>query len=172
LSEAVAYAHGWRPGVIGEIVRLHGLVYAKEWGLGAIFEAKVAAGLGAFLQSYDPAVSRLFTAHSDDRVVGALAIEGPAARDRGGAARLRWFILAEEARGRGIGKTLMQTGMDFLADTHCRSCYLTTFAGLDSARVLYERHGFRLTDEALDVTWGRPLLEQRFEWSADGMPTT
>jgi GNAT superfamily N-acetyltransferase len=172
VSEAVVYAHGWRPGIIGDLVRLHAVYYAKEWELGARFEAKVAAGLGAFIEAYDPHVSRLFTATLRDRLIGALTIDGTAARDLGGPARLRWFILAKEARGRGIGKALMQMGMNFLAETQCRTCYLTTFAGLDPARALYERHGFRLTREAPDATWGRPLLEQRFDWRADDAPTT
>ncbi|MBV9066447.1 MAG: GNAT family N-acetyltransferase [Methylobacteriaceae bacterium] len=161
------YGHGWRPGVIGDIVRLHAVYYAREWQLGAAFEAKVAAELGAFIESYDAQVSRLLTAHTRDRLLGALSIDGSSTRERHGAARLRWLILADEAHGRGIGKTLMQMAMDFLAETHCRACYLTTFAGLDAARALYERHGFRLTRETQDATWGRPLREQRFEWRRD-----
>jgi hypothetical protein len=44
--------------------------------------------------------------------------------------------------------------------------YLTTFAGLDPARHLYEDFGFRLTDERRGTTWGPELVEQRFEWRA------
>jgi GNAT superfamily N-acetyltransferase len=160
----VVYGHGWVPGLIGEIVRLHAIYYAQHWQLGGVFEAKVAAEFGAFVETYNASVSRLFTAHTNDRLVGSLTIVG--ATEPEGAARLRWFILAEEACGRGIGKHLMQLAMDFLSETGCRACYLTTFAGLDSARALYERHNFRLTHEAMDASWGRPLLEQRFEWRA------
>ena len=41
--------------------------------------------------------------------------------------------------------------------------YLTTFAGLDAARRLYEEIGFTLTSEHADTTWGVPLNEQRFD---------
>ena len=41
--------------------------------------------------------------------------------------------------------------------------YLTTFAGLDAARALYERHGFRLVEEGEDTTWGVKVTEQLFE---------
>ena len=145
MSETVVYGHGWRPGVIGDIVRLHAIYYARHWQLGAGFEANVAAALGAFVESYDSNVSRLFTASVCDRLVGSLTIDGTS--DRNVGARLRWFIIAGEAQGQGTGKTLMQMAMGFLAETRSRLCYLTTFAGLDSARTLYERHGFRLTDE-------------------------
>jgi RimJ/RimL family protein N-acetyltransferase len=42
---------------------------------------------------------------------------------------------------------------------------LTTFAGLDAARALYERLGFRLVAEADGETWGTKVREQRFEWA-------
>ncbi len=41
--------------------------------------------------------------------------------------------------------------------------YLYTFAGLDSARRLYEQAGFKLKEEQEANTWGRPMREQRFE---------
>jgi ribosomal protein S18 acetylase RimI-like enzyme len=162
VSGEITFAHGWRPGVIGDIVRLHALYYAQHWRLEALFEARVAAGLGAFLESYDEHVSRLFTAHVDDRLAGSLTIDGSS--DPDGVARLRWFIVADEARGRGLGKKLLQMAMDFLAETKQLSCYLSTFDGLDTARALYEHYGFRLTREATESIWGRSLRMQRFEW--------
>jgi len=44
--------------------------------------------------------------------------------------------------------------------------YLNTLAGLDAARALYERAGFRLVREIDAQTWGRAMHEQRFEWTA------
>ena len=40
---------------------------------------------------------------------------------------------------------------------------LWTFKGLDAARHLYERHGFRLAEEYAGAQWGVNLVEQRFE---------
>jgi hypothetical protein len=34
---------------------------------------------------------------------------------------------------------------------------------LDAARALYERHGFELTEERPDRTWGVEMTEQRFD---------
>jgi hypothetical protein len=41
---------------------------------------------------------------------------------------------------------------------------LSTFAGLDSARHLYEKCGFRLVKEHESETWGVRVKEQTWEW--------
>ncbi len=87
-----------------------------------------------------------------------------AVSDRAGAAQLRWFIVSEALQGRDFGQRLMSVAMDF-----CRSrfatVYLHTFAGLDAARHLYERHGFKLISERPSTEWGPPVLDQHFEWN-------
>jgi GNAT superfamily N-acetyltransferase len=69
-------------------------------------------------------------------------------------------------QGRGLGRKLMRSAMQFCRDAGHRHVTLTTFAGLDAARALYEAHGFRLTDEHVDSTWGVPVTEQCFDWTA------
>jgi hypothetical protein len=41
--------------------------------------------------------------------------------------------------------------------------YLSTFAGLDAARRLYEKAGFRLRAEGEGDHWGKTVVEQAFE---------
>ncbi|MBD0275040.1 MAG: GNAT family N-acetyltransferase [Acetobacteraceae bacterium] len=159
----VAVRHGWVPGVVGEVVRAHAVFYAREWSFGPFFEAKVAREMGAFLQRYDPAKDRLFRAEDGDgRFLGALAVDGGDSELAEGVAHLRWFIAADGARGRGVGGALMRAGLAFLAEAGFRSCHLTTFAGLDTARRLYEGAGFVLAGEAEAESWGTRVAEQRF----------
>jgi hypothetical protein len=42
--------------------------------------------------------------------------------------------------------------------------YLWTFEGLDAARHLYEKSGFRLALQKRGAQWGAEVNEQRFEW--------
>lgn len=154
---------GWRPGLVGEIVREIGRYCARDWGFGADFEAKVAHELGAFLARLDPARDRLFSVRDGDAFLGGLVIDGSDPALAPGEAHLRWFIVADAARGRGIGGALIDAATAFLDSTGYRSCYLTTFAGLDAARALYARAGFRLVAEADGATWGRKVREQRWE---------
>ena len=58
----------------------------------------------------------------------------------------------------------MDAGMRFI-QANFRRCYLTTFAGLDAARGLYQRTGFRQTAEIEAENWGTRVTEQRFEWN-------
>ncbi len=162
---SVAVRHGWVPGVVGEVVRAHAAFYAREWSFGPFFEAKVAREMGAFLHRYDPARDRLFRAGDEAdgvRFLGSLTVDGGDPDLAGGAAHLRWFIVADGARGRGVGGALMRAGLDFLAEAGFRSCHLTTFAGLDPARRLYESAGFVLAGETEAESWGTRVVEQRF----------
>jgi ribosomal protein S18 acetylase RimI-like enzyme len=145
------------PGALGEIVAMQAHWYARHWEFGLPFEAKLAAGLGDFAAALPHADSRLWVARRDGQVAGAIAVDGRAAPE----ARLRWFIVAEEARG-GLGRHLLDGALAFCRERGFAAVWLTSFAGLDAARRLYERAGLRLEHEAPDTTWGVRVSEQRF----------
>lgn len=160
---SVTITSGYMPGAIGAVTQLHGAYYAEHWKLGLYFEAKVATELAAFLNRYNPAHDGLWLAHTDGTIIGAIVIDGIDADTQG--ARLRWFILAPGYQGRGIGSQLMNAAMHFCRESGFRRVYLTTFAGLASARHLYEKHGFRLyhEEDGSHLTGTSTLVEQQFE---------
>ena len=159
----IELVEGYRPGAIGAVTALHGRYYAESWKFGLFFEAKVATELSAFLSRYDPETDRLWLATRGSDIVGSLVIDGadPASPEPG--AHLRWFILDASCRGHGLGQQLMRRATGFCDARGVARTYLTTFAGLDAARKLYETHGFRLVSEGRDETWGVPVTEQLFE---------
>jgi GNAT superfamily N-acetyltransferase len=148
------------PGSIGRLVELHGRYYARDWHFGRYFEAKIANELGELLARLDAARDGFWVAVEGDEVVGGIAIDGSGESD---VARLRCFIVDDSHRGKGLGEQLMRTALDFCRGSGHRHVFLTTFAGLDAARKLYERHGFVLTEERPDRTWGVEVTEQRFD---------
>ncbi|MCM5569709.1 GNAT family N-acetyltransferase [Burkholderiaceae bacterium FT117] len=152
---------GWLPGAIGGIVALHGEYYHRKAGFGLYFETKVARELAEFACRHDDARDGLWLAVSDGRVEGSIVIDGIDARGEG--AHLRWFIVSDRLRGRGAGKALIGAALDFCRARGYRDCHLWTFAGLDAARHLYERNGFRLTRQARGAQWGVEVDEQRFD---------
>jgi len=160
----VEIAHGPQPGLAEDIVRLHRIYYSREWQLGSAFEKIVAAGLADFMPRCDDGNSRIFHASRDGRLLGSLALDAGEPGTPASSCHLRWFILADEAQGQGIGTALMRKATAFMDDRRIAHCWLTTFAGLTAARKLYENSGFRLTSSSTASTWGRELEEQRFDW--------
>ncbi|MEK9724472.1 MAG: hypothetical protein VW405_13455 [Rhodospirillaceae bacterium] len=57
-AAALRIVDGHVPGALGRLIEMHGRHYARDWGFGLFFEAKVAAESAAFFQRYDPAHDR------------------------------------------------------------------------------------------------------------------
>ncbi len=151
---------GYRPGVLAAIVGLHMDYYARHWNFGRQFETKVAGELAAFLDRYDPARDLFANTYDDDGgLLGSLTVDGG---DNGSGAQLRWFIVGDRARGKGLGRALMQQADNFMRERRYRKVSLTTFAGLDAARKLYEDFGFRLVSEAAEDPWSGTVGLQMF----------
>lgn len=157
----VRISKGYVPGAIGRVSELHGIYYAKNWGFGLFFEAKVAIELSSFLKEYDDTQDGLWVVDVNGRVEGGIAIDGAHAAKRG--AHLRWFILSDALRGKGVGRQLMDYAVDFCIAKGYRTIYLWTFEGLDAARHLYERTGFRMVCQHKGIQWGTEVNEQKFE---------
>lgn len=148
------------PGALARLVDMHALYYARAWGFGPFFEAKVARETNEFASALPRADSRLWFARAQDRVVGSIAIDGRQAAREG--AHLRWFILDDASRGAGAGAVLLDTALAFCRANGFARVYLWTFAGLDAARRLYESRGFRIAEEKEAESWGVRVREQRF----------
>jgi GNAT superfamily N-acetyltransferase len=153
---------GYTPGAIGRIAALHGVYYARHWNFGLFFEAKVATELAGFLQRFDAARDGFWTAQTDNRIEGGIALDASRAAEDG--AHLRWFIVSDAVRGRGTGRALLEPAMDLCRERRYPKVYLWTFAGLDAARHLYESVGFRLLRQQSGEQWGTRVEEQYFEW--------
>ncbi len=139
---------------------MHARYYARAAGFGQSFESVVASGLAEFCGRLDNPRNAIWTAMQDQSLVGAVAIDG---EDLGpGVAHLRWFIVEDGQRGRGIGKKLLSTAIAFSEASGFSEIDLWTFAGLDAARHLYEAHGFVCVEERPGTQWGAQVNEQRF----------
>lgn len=152
---------GYVPGSLGRVASLHGSYYHEHWGFGLFFEAKVATELAAFLEDYVTGRDGFWTITADGEVEAAVAIDGSRAADEG--AHLRWFIVSDRLRGQGAGGALLHTAVEFCRECGYPGVHLWTFAGLEAARHLYEREGFRLAEEYRGSQWGTEVTEQRFE---------
>ena len=151
---------GYVPGAIGRVAELHAAYYGEAWNFGLYFEAKVATELSRFLLRLDPARDGFWTALRGGRVEGGLAIDGANAETEG--AHLRWFILSDALRAQGVGNRLLQEALVFCRQRKYPRIFLWTFSGLEPARHLYEKSGFRLVEQIEGEQWGKRVLEQRY----------
>ena len=153
---------GYRPGALAQAVALHMGYYAGAWNFGLAFETKVAAEMAAFLSRADADRDLFLAAYNrEGDMVGTITIDGVEAARQG--AHLRWFVTSDAARGHGLGRGLLGRAVKFCDDRGYGLVYLTTFAGLDAARHLYEAFGFELVAESDVDQWQGGVTEQRFE---------
>lgn len=154
----VQIRHELRPGDAGELIRMHGWIYANECGYNRVFEAYVCKTFFNFLKDYDPAKDRIWFAEADGEMVGAIATVGHPQH----VAQLRWFILHPDFRGRGLGKQMLNEALGFAQSTGYQSVYLETTDDQKTAIAMYRKAGFRLTKETEDTAWGVRHKEQTY----------
>lgn len=146
------------PGDLGYIAYMHGKLYADEMCYGLNFEAYVLKGLGEFAQQYGTEKDGVWICEDAGKIVGFLMA---LARESG--VQLRFFILAPAYRGLGLGKKLMDLFMEFMKKHDYKMAYLWTTDEQVSAISLYARYGFKLAQEHPSETFGKKLVERRYD---------
>lgn len=109
---------------------------------------------------------------SDDAIVrGGIIIDARNVDERG--AQLRYFVLASDLHGRGVGRRLLETAVAFCDDQDYERVFLWTVDELEAAIHLYQDVGFTPT-ETIDVHTGWQtdvpyrLFERTYEPSSGG----
>jgi GNAT superfamily N-acetyltransferase len=152
---------GYYPGVVGKITEIHATYYYENWGFDVSFETQVGRELSDFIRNFEENRDGFWVAKINGEFAGAIAIDGSEAEKE--EARLRWFIVLPKFQNQGAGGNLIKRAIDFCKKADFRRVYLWTFEGLDEARSLYEREGFRLSQEQDVYQWGQDIREQKFE---------
>jgi ribosomal protein S18 acetylase RimI-like enzyme len=148
-----------QPGDIGHIIYLHSTFYAEEHNLDHTFEGYVASGLGEFAKAFDDRKDCLWVAEDEGHIVGSIAIAG----HNHLTAQLRWFLVAPQARGCGLGGRLLQSTLDFCRERGFKSIFLWTLSDLKAAAHLYQRAGFVRTEQKTHEIWGAVRTEERYD---------
>ncbi len=156
-AEGTTIRQEMKPGDIGYLTYLHGILYAREYGWDHTFEAYVAEPLSQFAKSPN-ARERIWIVEQGGRVSGSIAIV-QASREE---AQLRWLLLHPDLRGSGLGKILIEEAINFSRKREYKRISLWTVSALEAAAGLYRAKGFRLAEEKTHELWGAPLTEQRY----------
>ena len=148
-----------QPGDMGDVIRLHGEVYAKEFGWDETFEALVARIAARFLERHDPKRERCWIAEIDGTVVGSVLLVTHSAT----VGQLRLMIVDPKARGLGIGERLVRECVRFARHAGYRKVRLWTNSVLRAARHIYAKAGFRLVHKERHRSFGQRLIGETWE---------
>jgi ribosomal protein S18 acetylase RimI-like enzyme len=159
-ARQVDIAAGPVVGLLSRAVELQARFCSQNYGLGLVFERKLAREMDEFYGRLEHPGNLVLRAELGSEIVGTIAIDGEDLAP--GVAHLRWFIMSEACRGRGVGRDLLRRALEHVDARGFEETHLWTFHGLDAARHLYETHGFELVEEQPGSQWGTEVFEQKF----------
>ena len=148
-----------RPGDMGWVVHAHGRIYHQEYGWDERFEALVAGIAAAFIQEFDRKRERCWIAEMDGEPVGSVFL----VKESETVAKLRLLLVEPKARGRGLGKGLVQECIAFAREKGYRKLVLWTQSNLSAARAIYKAAGFRLKKKEPHSSFGVKLTGEYWE---------
>jgi GNAT superfamily N-acetyltransferase len=146
------------PGDLGWVIKAHGELYAREFGWDTSMEALIARIVADFAEHHDDEREAAWIAELDGERVGCVFC---VAADET-TAKLRVLLVEEKARGRGLGRRLVDTCVDFARDAGYRQMVLWTNHPLVAARSIYLAAGFRLVAEEPHHSFGVDLIGQTY----------
>lgn len=144
---------------IDYVISRHRVLYEKEYGLTSIFGDYVEKSVHHFSQHYDNKKECMLIPEINRHPVGSIVI----AKADDETAQLRYFLLEPETRGKGLGKRLVTMAVDFCREKGYKHVFLETICSLKAARHIYKNKGFRMTQSHKNETWGKDVLEERWD---------
>ncbi|MET8873919.1 helix-turn-helix domain-containing GNAT family N-acetyltransferase [Nocardia sp. NPDC004604] len=145
-----------RPGDYGWVIQRNSALYAAEYGWDTSYEALVARIVADYLDAHDTRRERAWIAEYDGEPVGCVFCVA----ENETTARLRLLLVEPNARGLGVGSTLVDQCLRFATEVGYREMVLWTNDVLTSARHIYQRAGFELVESNPHHSFGHDLVGQ------------
>ncbi len=156
-----------QPGELGWVVARHGALYTAEYGWDQRFEARVARIAADFVDRFDARREAGWIAEWQGVPMGCVflvqARDDTTAAPIAGVAQLRMLLVEPAARGRGIGKLLVNACHRFAAGAGYTQIRLWTNSLLLAARVIYTQAGYRLLSSEAHNSFGHAMVGEVWE---------
>jgi len=144
---------------IDYLILQHQIIYPAEYGLSSAFVNDVNKIIHQYVEHFDARKECILIAEVDGRRLGSIAI----AKSDDKTAQLRFFLIEPEGRGKGIGKKLIETALEFCSEKDYTHIFLETLSKLKTARHIYKSKGFEITHTQENSEWGKDLIEERWD---------
>ncbi|MBW7477101.1 GNAT family N-acetyltransferase [Paenibacillus oenotherae] len=97
------------------------------------------------------------------RIIGYITVDGGKEEDMdaSGYGEIRGLYLLEDSRGKGLGKLLLDWGINRLRESGYSDAFLWVLAKNTSARSFYERAGFQFDGKERAIIRGKELTQLR-----------
>lgn len=107
--------------------------------------------LEAMFEAYQKDRFIYFVVEHENEVLGGAGI-APLKNGDPSICELQKMYFLKEARGRGLGKQMIQKCIDFAKASNFEQCYIETMPNMQDAQKLYIKTGFEYIDHAMGNT--------------------
>ena len=151
---------GYRPEAAIQVIPMLANFFLKGFARDEKFRHHIIEELRAYLVDQDNPRNGAVCAWLENKLIGAVFIDASTAETQG--ARIRWFVVDENYRGKGIGRQLFERAIDYCKTHELDRIILKTYKG-DPLTPFYERLGFAVFDERGFDTGRSQIVEQWFQ---------
>lgn len=107
--------------------------------------------LDAMFEAYENERSIYYVVENDQKIMGGAGI-APLEKGNPSVCELQKMYFLPEARGKGLGKQMIQMCLNFAKANDFEQCYIETLPIMQEAQKLYIKTGFEYIDHALGDT--------------------
>jgi DNA-binding MarR family transcriptional regulator/N-acetylglutamate synthase-like GNAT family acetyltransferase len=143
-------------GDMGWVTHRHGVLYEREYGWDARFEALVAQIVSDFINNFQPTRERCWIAEMEGEIVGSIFL----VQESEEVAKLRLLLVEPRARGLGLGTRLVEECIRFASERGYKQINLWTQSNLLAARRIYAKCGFQCTTQYANPQFGHDLTSE------------
>ncbi|WP_415375238.1 GNAT family N-acetyltransferase [Patiriisocius sp. Uisw_017] len=122
-----------------------------DLGVPKVGTAYADSALDCMFETYQKSKAVYFIVEENGKIIGGAGV-AQLENYTGNVCELQKMYFLEEARGRGIGKAMMQKCLQAAKVFEFDKCYLETMTYMKAAQDLYKQSGFKYIDRPLGDT--------------------